>query len=302
MRAIRLFVTGGTGLIGEAVVAAAGADRAHFASVHATRHRSPVPAGLALAAIWHRLDATNPAGTHFVVAGVQPDVVLHAAVDARPETLRAGTVDAAEHVAAAAREAGAAHIHLSSDMVFDGESGPYDEDATPAPVTDYGRAKAEAERRVRAAHPEAVLARLPLTYRLEPPDRALAAWLLAAREGRAHPLFVDEIRCPAQVEDVARALLRVATALASRDPSPPPIVHLPGGEAISRYDFGVGALAALGLPASLAVPGRSADSPVRRPRELVLLARRTPAAFTAPLRGAREVFSAATRPTPPAGR
>jgi dTDP-4-dehydrorhamnose reductase len=305
MRAIRLFVTGGTGLIGGAVVAAAAADRAGFASVHATRHRSPVPADLAAAATWHRLDATNPAGTHFVIAGVQPDVVLHAAVDARPEALQAGTVDAAEHVAGAAREAGAAHIHLSSDMVFDGESGPYDEDAAPSPVTDYGRAKAEAERRVRAAHPEAILVRLPLTYRLDPPDRGLAAWLAAARAGRAHPLFVDEIRCPAHVEDVARALLRIVAAIAPRARragAAPPIVHLPGGEAISRYDFGRGVLAALGLPASLAVPGRSADAPAPRPRELVLLARRTPAAFVAPLLGARAVFSAATPPTPPAGR
>jgi dTDP-4-dehydrorhamnose reductase len=306
MRAIRLFVTGGTGLVGGAVVAAA-RDAGGF-TVDATFHRSAVPAERTAAATWHRLDATDAAATRALVAAARPDVVLHAAIDARPEALAAGTVGAAEHVAAAAHAAGAAHLHLSSDMVFDGASGPYDEDSPPAPVNDYGRAKAEAEGRVRRAHPAAVLVRLPLIYRLDPLDGALAAWVAAARAGRAHPLFVDEIRCPAHAPDVAAALLLLAAALASGPageatlPPPPPIVHLPGPQAISRHAFGVAVLGALGLPAALAVPGRSAEAGTPRPRELVFLPRRTPAVFVAPLRGPDEVLSAAARPTPPGGR
>lgn len=300
MTPLRLLVTGGTGLAGGALVAAAQEDGGF--AVHATRHRTPPSAAQARAATWHPLDVRDRDAAFALLAAVKPAVVLHAALDTSPASLHDVTVLGAAHVAEAARAVSAAHVHLSSDMVFDGESGPYDEDAVTRPISNYGRAKAEAERRVRAAHPDAIVVRLPLLYRLDPPDGALAAWILAAREGRGYPLFVDEIRCPAQVDDAARALLLVARALADGAPAVPPIVHLPGPRALSRYQFGVGALEALGLPASFAVRGLAADAKSPRPRQLVFVARHTPASFVAPLRAPETVFSATTRPTPPAGR
>jgi dTDP-4-dehydrorhamnose reductase len=300
MTPLRLLVTGGTGLAGAALVAAARRDGGF--DVHATWHRAPPAAARAGAATWHPLDVRDRAATIALLSAVRPAVVVHAALDTTPGSPAEVGVPGAAHVAGAARAVSAFHVHLSSDMVFDGESGPYDEDAVPRPISDYGRAKAEAERRVRAAHPDAIVVRLPLLYRLDPPDGALAAWIAATREGRGYPLFVDEIRCPAQVDDAAEALRLVARALADGTPLVPPIVHLPGPRAISRYDFGVGALAALGLPAGLAVRGRVAEATSPRPRQLVFVARRTPAAFVAPLRAPELVFSATTRATPPAGR
>ena len=296
----RLLVTGGTGLLGGALVAAAHEDSSF--DVHATRHRTPPdPAALA-GATWHELDVRDRLRTRQLLEGLRPAVVVHAAIDVRPQTLRAVTVDGAVHVATGAHEAQAALVHLSSDMVFAGEPVVYDEDSVPDPVSEYGRAKADAETRVRVEHPGARIVRLPLLYRIDPPDRTLGQWLADARAGRAYPLFVDEIRCPAQVDDVARALLAVARALVAGTPAVPPVLHLAGPRALSRYDFGVGVLRALGLPETLAVPGRAADAPGPRPRELVFVARRTPAAFTAPLRSPEEAFRAAPRPTPPGGR
>ena len=49
-----------------------------------------------------------------------------------------------------ARRAGQRLVHLSTDVVFDGTRGRYREEDEPAPVNDYGRSKAEAERRVAA--------------------------------------------------------------------------------------------------------------------------------------------------------
>jgi len=225
------------------------------------------------------------------------------------------TVDGAAHLAAAARAEGAAFVHLSTDMVFDGNAGPYDEDAPTSPLTPYGAAKAEAERAVRAAHPGAILARLPLLYSISPLDRGLAHWLTCCREGRGYPLFVDELRCPAHASDAARSLLLLVRALAGEVtlPVPPPIIHLPGPRTISRFEFGRLALAALDQPAEWAIPGRSADANPPRPRELVLVARRTPALYLAPLRPpevalfAPSLFSRPpvpppTPPTPPEGR
>ena len=118
-------------------------------------------------------------------------------------------------------------MHLSSDIVFDGTRGRYREDDPVAPVHAYGRSKAEAERLVAELHPEAAIVRTSLIYGgPEPgPQERLA------REGRR--FFVDEIRSPVQVEDLARALLE----LVALDYSGP--LHLAGADDISRYDLAV---------------------------------------------------------------
>ncbi len=63
----------------------------------------------------------------------------------------------AENAARAAAAAGAQFVQLSTDYVFDGTADePYREDAPLHPLGAYGRTKAEGERRVLAAHPDAL--------------------------------------------------------------------------------------------------------------------------------------------------
>ena len=116
-------------------------------------------------------------------------------------------------------------MHLSSDIVFDGARGRYREEDLPAPVNDYGRSKAEAETRVAAVHPRATLVRTSLLYGgAEPgPQERLA------RE--ATRFFVDEIRSPVRVGDLADAILEL---LELDLPGP---LHLGGADDVSRYDF-----------------------------------------------------------------
>src|SRR5919198_2766419 len=72
------------------------------------------------------------------IAAARPEAIVHTAsmteVDAcekEPEAAFAANVVAAANVARAARRAGAHLIHVSTDYVFDGEHGPYDEEALP---------------------------------------------------------------------------------------------------------------------------------------------------------------------------
>ncbi|WP_460544613.1 sugar nucleotide-binding protein [Glycomyces halotolerans] len=61
------------------------------------------------------------------------------------------------HIAAACSRLGARLVHLSSDAVFSGGPGWYDESASPTPATVYGAAKAEVG--VAAATDDAVVLR-----------------------------------------------------------------------------------------------------------------------------------------------
>ena len=210
----------------------------------------------------------------------RPDVVLHCAVAIAPADLEPVIVQGSADVARAAHALGAHLVHVSSDMVFDGAGGPFAEHSPVSPITDYGRAKARAEDAVRREHPASTIVRTSLLYRLAPPDRSLGAWLDGLARGAAYPLFVDEIRCPASVLDVARALLELARRRA-RGEAQPGVLHAVGPEPISRHAFGVLVLRALGRDPALAVAARSADSGMMRPRELVLTTRATPSWMTA---------------------
>ncbi len=53
-------------------------------------------------------------------------------------------------------------VYVSSDHVFSGDSGPYDELSEPDPISFYGRTRVEAESRVLRQRPGSLVVRVPL--------------------------------------------------------------------------------------------------------------------------------------------
>ena len=199
---------------------------------------------------------------------IRPDVVVHTAY--RQDDAAVNT-EGAENVARAAAAVRARLVHLSTDVVFDGRKGAaYAEDDPVSPLTGYGRAKAEAEERVAAVHPSALVVRTSLLYGGAEPSRHE----LAARDPE-FTFFTNEIRSPVQVTDLAHALLELATL----DLAGP--LHVAGRDAVSRAEF-----AAL----ILGGPVRSARAPETRPLDCSLDSSRAQALLETRLRGVREVF------------
>ena len=189
---------------------------------------------------------------------------------------RATTCDGAIHVARAATVVGARLVHVSSDLVFDGEKGsPYVEEDDPAPVNDYGRDKADAEPGVLDACPDAVVVRTSLIYGgPEPgPQERMAADPDAA-------FFTDEHRCPVQVGDLAAALLEVASFAYAG------LLHVAGADSVTRYEL---AELLSGGPVRAA---SQADAAEARPRDCSLSIERARGLLRTPPRGVREVLNA----------
>lgn len=204
---------------------------------------------------------------------VRPDVIVHTAYRQDGEGAREIVVDGSENVALAARAVGARLVHLSTDVVFDGRKGaPYVEDDPPCPCTAYGRAKAEAEERVAAARPGALIVRTSLI--VGGPGHAPSKHELAARDP-AMTFYSDEIRSPVQVGDLAAALLELA-ALDVHGP-----LHVAGDDDLSRADL---AELVTGRPV------RRARAPHGRPLDCSLDSSRARALLRTRLRGARTVF------------
>ena len=211
---------------------------------------------------WNQVDVRDAAGIAAAVRGA--DAVVHTAYLQGGEEAWSTNVDGSAAVASAA--AGRRLVHLSSDVVFDGRRGRYREEDRPEPVGDYGRSKAEAERRVAALHPAATVVRTSLLYggREPGPQERLA------REGTR--FFVDEIRCPVRVGELAAAILE----LLGLDHSGP--LHLGGADAVNRYDF------ALLLGADPSRIERAHTSP-DRPADVSLDSSRAAALLRTRLRG-----------------
>jgi dTDP-4-dehydrorhamnose reductase len=152
----------------------------------------------------------------------------------------------AERVAQLAAARGIRLVHVSTDLVFGAvAAGPAGlaEDAPVAPLSVYGRTKAEGERRVLAVNPAALVVRLPLLFG-DSRGRGLGAsdaLLAAVADGERPGLFVDEFRTPLDVGDAARAIVELA------DGKERGVLHVAGPERLSRYELGLAVLVARGF-------------------------------------------------------
>jgi dTDP-4-dehydrorhamnose reductase len=182
------------------------------------------------------------------------------------------------HVAAAAAGTGARLVHVSSDSVFSGRSGTYGEACVPCPGTVYGAAKAAAETAVKGLDPGAVIARTSLIVGEAAGGGGVVSVVHALAGGTADGvLFTDDVRCPVHVGDLAAALLGLAGSGRTG------IVHLAGGDAVSRYELGLLIACRDGLDVSRLRPGRRAGSDLPGALDVRLAG--------APLRGAREFLA-----------
>jgi len=249
--------------------------------VQATVRSTPVtgagPADLHDRAVVAPVELTDPTAVLQMVEQFRPDVVIHSAASVRS---RADVVEATRSVAMAAASSGAALVHLSTDMVFDGEHAPFDESSPPAPVNDYGRWKLDAERIAHCEVPDVAVTRTSLVVSPSPPDRTSASLLEAVRSGSAPAMFVDEMRCPIHADDLAHRLWGlVGLGRAERAG----VWHLPGPEVLSRHELARRLCRSAGLDPGAIRAASARDHHERRPRDLTLISNR-PALVDRPLR------------------
>ena len=142
-----------------------------------------------------------------------PDVVINAAAytavdksETEPALAYAINTDGAGHVAEACARRNASLIHISTDYVFGGSTGPYREVDLAAPLNIYGNSKLEGERRVADRHQRHVILRTSWVY--SPFGHNFVKTMLRLAESRSElGVVVDQIGNPTYAPHLAAGVL-----------------------------------------------------------------------------------------------
>jgi dTDP-4-dehydrorhamnose reductase len=202
---------------------------------------------------------------------VEPRWVIHTAAmtdvdgcERQPEAAWQANVLGAAAVAQACRAVGAHLVHLSTEYVFDGQTGPYGEDDPPHPISVYGRTKLESERRVLDSCPTATVARTTVLYGYAPNVRAnFVTWLIdQLRSGSPVRVVDDQIGSPTLADNLAEMCVALATAEASG------IYNTVGADRLDRYQLALLVAEVFQLDSSHVQPVSTASLAQAAPRPL----------------------------------
>ena len=172
-----------------------------------------------------------------------PDALIHCAAISSPDTVaqdpkfaRLINVESARRLAEVSAHLGARHVHISTDMVFDGMSSPYRSTDQTNPLSEYGRQKLDAEKQVlQSAEQNVVVLRITLLNGNSPRgNRSPHERILSAlANGQTPELFTDEYRQTSSAENVAQLIVELIER-----PNLNGLFHWAGKEEVSRYELG----------------------------------------------------------------
>jgi dTDP-4-dehydrorhamnose reductase len=165
----------------------------------------------------HYYDTLNPDNpSNFDIEEFKPTHILHAGAlthvdycEQHPEESYTKTVTSTQNIIKIANRFDASIIYISTDYVFDGKSGPYDEQATVNPISTYARHKLEAEELVLSHSNKNLALRVTNVYGDEIRNKNFVArlWEIGSnREETTLNLPVDQYATPVNALDIAMAL------------------------------------------------------------------------------------------------
>lgn len=204
-----------------------------------------------------KCDITNRELIKKTIYDFCPDSIINAAaftdVDASEKQRELAwkiNVKGVEYIAEAARVIDAHVVHISTDYVFDGKEGPYDENAKPNPVSYYGRTKFASENALKISGAVFTIFRTNVLYGFTSNNNpGFVKWVIdSVREGKGIKIVTDQINNPTFVDDLVQAVSRVV------EYKKPGIYNIGGREFISRYDFAKKIAGFFNLDQSLITP------------------------------------------------
>ena len=138
-----------------------------------------------------------------------------------------------ENLANTAKRFGIHVVHISTDYVFDGVEGNYDEESRPKPLGYYGRTKLAAENALISSGIDCAIVRTMVLFGMGIDlNHNFVTWIIEKlTNGESIKIVDDQFGHPTLVDDLAKAILRIV------DLKKTGIYNIAGSECISRFEL-----------------------------------------------------------------
>ncbi len=219
------------------------------------------------------IDQTDEKQVRRSVAQIRPQVILNTAAltdvdvcEEHPESALLINASSVGYLANAAKESNSFLVQVSTDYVFNGETGLYSETDVPNPVNQYGLSKLKGEQAAMSlSEGRWCVARASVVYGWGRSHRPNAATYVIEKLSRGENIQMvhDQFSSPTLNSNLAAMLLEIAEQKTQG------LLHTSGFTRLSRYDFAIGLAETMGLNKRLISPiGRNELKwKAKRPRD-----------------------------------
>jgi dTDP-4-dehydrorhamnose reductase len=218
------------------------------------------------------MDFTDPYAVHDVFEKHQPQIVVHGGAMSKPDDCELNqwqaylvNVEGTVTTLVNAAEQKSFFLFVSTDFVFDGETGMYKEEDVTSPVNYYGKTKIEGEELVKDYEYGWAIVRTVMVYGKPILSRANILSIVKEKleKGERYNVVDDQVRTPTYVEDLAEGIVQIIEKKATG------IYHLSGKDVMTPYQMACKAADFLHLDRSLINRVTAADfsQPAKRPEK-----------------------------------
>lgn len=225
----KILITGGSGLLGKKLISVL--EKNNY-GVYSTFYQNKIEKENCFF-----LDITNKENVEKSLKKVHPDIIIHTAAYTNVDDCEKNkdiafdvNVQGTENLAIMAKKMGSKFVYISTDYVFDGLKGLYEENDATNPINYYGITKLKGENIVEKICSDFVIARTSVIYGADKNNFAL--WCINnLKKNHSINIVSDQFTSPTLNTDLAEQLV----SLIENDVNG--VFHTTGGQRISRFDF-----------------------------------------------------------------
>jgi len=265
---MKILITGANGFLGYYLVEQLLAKK--YSVIATGKGECRLPFTHAVNFQWLSMDFTDPFSIHDVFENIKPDVVVHAGAMSKPDECEMDqmkaylvNVEGTVQLLINSEELKSFFVFLSTDFVFDGERGMYNENDAPRPVNYYGRTKLEAEEAVKEYQYDWAIVRTVLVYGRNHSGHNNILKIVKEKleKGEEYNVVDDQLRTPTYVGDLAKGIVSIIDKKATG------VFHLSGKDILTPYQIAIKTAKHLKLDSSVIkkVTAASFNQPAKRP-------------------------------------
>ena len=187
---------------------------------------------------------------------IQPDVIIHSAAltdvekcEMEPELANSINTKATKVIANEANSLNSFLIYLSTDYVFDGKKGLYNEIDSTNPLNHYGKTKIGGEKAIKNCTSKWSIIRTSTPFGTNSFKKTFPVWLIEnLQKNKKVNILEDQFTSPTYVPNLSQIILEIITRKLEG------LFHVSGSTRISRFEFAKTIVEKLNLNLSLLNP------------------------------------------------